>query len=50
MASASSILSECARNFDLAINTDRLSVDSAVSVVLLAMQRAGFDLRKHVSS
>ncbi|CAI8826637.1 cytidylate kinase-like family protein [Methylocaldum szegediense] len=41
---------ECARNFDLVINTDRLSVDSAVSVVLLAMQRAGFDLRKHVSS
>jgi cytidylate kinase len=41
---------EYARNFDLVINTDRLSVESAVAAVLLAMQRAGFDLRKHVSS
>ncbi len=37
---------EFAKNFDLVINTDHISADSAVSIVLLAMQQAGFDLRQ----
>lgn len=37
---------EYAKNFDLVINTDHISADNAVSIVLLAMQQAGFDLRQ----
>jgi cytidylate kinase len=33
-----------AKNFDLIINTDRISADSAVPIILLAIRQAGFDL------
>jgi cytidylate kinase len=37
---------EFAKNFDLIVNTDHISPESAVPVILLAMQQAGFDLHK----
>jgi cytidylate kinase len=37
---------EYAKNFDLVINTDHLSAENAVPVILLGMQQADFDLRK----
>ena len=33
-----------AKNFDLTINTDRITADNAVPIVLLAIRQAGFDL------
>lgn len=38
---------EFAKNFDLVINTDHITPDNAVSIVLLSLRQAGFDLRKH---
>lgn len=35
---------EHAINFDLVINTDHISTDGAMSLILLAMQQSGFDL------
>jgi hypothetical protein len=35
-----------AKNFDLIINTDRISADGAVPIIMLAMQQAGFDLQR----
>lgn len=37
---------EFAKNFDLVVNTDHISAESAVPIILLAMQQTGFDLRK----
>lgn len=37
---------EYAKNFDLVINTDHISADSAVHIALLALHQAGFDLRQ----
>lgn len=39
---------EHAQNFDLVINTDHISAGGAVSLVLLALRQAGFDLRQRV--
>jgi hypothetical protein len=36
---------ELAKNFDLVINTDHLTVEGAVAVILLAMREMGFDWR-----
>jgi uncharacterized membrane protein len=36
---------EFAKNFDLVINTDHLSIDSAVAIILLGLSEAGFPLR-----
>jgi cytidylate kinase len=36
---------EYAKNFDLVINTDHISAENAVPVILLGMRQAGFDLR-----
>lgn len=35
---------EFAKNFDLVVNTDHLSIDGAVAIILLAMREMGFDL------
>lgn len=37
---------EFAKNFDLIINTDHISAENAVPIILFAMQRMGFDLAK----
>ena len=37
---------ELAKNFDLVINTDHISAEGAMPVILLAMQQAGFDLSR----
>jgi len=37
---------EFAKNFDLIINTDHIAPENAAPIILLAMQQAGFDLRK----
>lgn len=39
---------EFAKNFDLILNTDRLSADNAIPVLLLAIQQIGFDLHTHM--
>ena len=36
-----------AKNFDLIINTDRISAENAVPIILLAIKQAGFDLNRH---
>jgi cytidylate kinase len=36
---------EFAKNFDLVINTDHIAAEDAVPIILLGMQKAGFDLR-----
>ncbi len=36
-----------AKNFDLILNTDRISAEKAVPIILLAVQQAGFALSKH---
>ena len=38
---------EFAKNFDLVINTDHITPDNAVPIVLLALKQAGFDLQRH---
>lgn len=35
-----------AKNFDLIINTDRISAEGAVPIIMMAMQQAGFDLQR----
>ena len=37
---------ELAKNFDLVINTDHIPAEAAMPVIVLAMQQAGFDLRR----
>lgn len=39
---------EMAKNFDLIINTDHVSAENAVPIILVAMQQMGFDLRNTV--
>lgn len=38
-----------AKNFDLILNTDRISVEGAVPVIMIAMQQAGFDLQRYIA-
>lgn len=39
---------DCAANFDLVINTDHISAEGAVPIILVALRQAGFDLSKLV--